>query len=709
MAGIGCHIMAIHMDRSTETFTHMGGEGVTWVGQAPFTNEKHMFVNVGDGTYMHSGTLAIRQAVAAKVNCTYKILYNDAVAMTGGQEVEGQLTVPQIAAQLKAEGVGRTAILSENPQDYALLSLPDGVEVHDREMLMNIQEELKETTGVTAIIFDQTCAAEKRRRRKRGLLEDPDHRLFINDAVCEGCGDCSDQSNCISVEPLETEFGRKRKINQSACNKDTTCVRGFCPSFVSVRGAEPKKSRAGVGDLDALNLPTLPEPTLPTLDPDYEDFNILVTGIGGTGVLTVGGILGMAAHIDGWASSILDMMGLAQKGGSVLSHVRLAKTNDKLRSPRIVTGRAHTLLACDGVVAASKDASDLLRADRTAAVINSNNSPISDFVRNKDIDFQSLAIEKQLDQITREDDRHKIPAHKIAGALMGDAIAANIFMLGYAWQKGLVPLTLKAIETAIELNGVAVKGNLRTFYWGRMAAHDMNAVLDVLKDRPKQEQVKLETVEEIIEHRARHLTAYQNKALADKYTALVARVAEAEKTTGKDGLSKAVALNYAKLLSYKDEYEVARLYSLPAFREKLEAQFEGKMKISLHMAPPVLPGKDVATGRPKKREFGAWIFPVLKLLSSFKGLRGTAFDLFGYSQERRTERQLIRDYEVTVTSLLDDLNAENYGLAVEIANIPNGIRGFGPVKESNIAAAKSAEAELLARWKGAESVAVAAE
>jgi indolepyruvate ferredoxin oxidoreductase len=709
MAGIGCHIMAIHMDRSTETFTHMGGEGVTWVGQAPFTNEKHMFVNMGDGTYMHSGTLAIRQAVAAKVNATYKILYNDAVAMTGGQEVEGALTVPQIAAQLKAEGVGRVAILSEHPENYALLNLPDTVEVHDRDMLMLIQEELKETEGVTAIIFDQTCAAEKRRRRKRGQLDDPDRRMFINDAVCEGCGDCSDQSNCISIEPLETEFGRKRKINQSSCNKDITCAKGFCPSFVTVRGAEPKKSKAGVGDLDEFNLPELPCPTVPTLDADYEDFNILVTGIGGTGVLTVGGILGMAAHLDGWASSILDMMGLAQKGGSVLSHVRLAKTNDKLRSPRIVTGRAHTLLACDSVVAASGDAADLLRNDRTAAVINSNNSPISDFVRNKDIDFQSLAIEKQLDEITRADARHKIPAHEIAGALMGDAIAANIFMLGYAWQQGLIPLTQNAIETAIELNGVAVQGNLRTFYWGRMAAHDMDAVLNVLKDRPKKGAVKLKTIEDIVAHRSAHLTAFQNASLAEKYRNLIARVAEAEKKLGGEELTRAVALNYAKLLSYKDEYEVARLYSQPEFREKLEAQFTGKMKLSLQMAPPLLSRLDPATGRPKKREFGGWSFTALKVLANLKGLRGTALDIFGYSAERKQERQLIKDYEDTVSSLLKNLTADNHGLAVEIANIPDGIRGFGPVKEENIVAAKTAEAELLARWKGTESRLVAAE
>jgi len=710
MAGIGCHIMAIHMDRNTETFTHMGAEGVTWVGQTPFTDEKHMFVNMGDGTYMHSGTLAIRQAVAAKVNATYKILYNDAVAMTGGQEVEGALTVPQIAAQLKAEGVSRVAIAAEFPENYALIRLPEGVKVYDRSMMMRLQEEMKDTEGVTAIIYDQTCAAEKRRRRKRGLLPDPDHRLFINDAVCEGCGDCSDQSNCISIEPLETEFGRKRQINQSSCNKDTTCAKGFCPSFVSVRGAQPKKSKAGVGELADYNLPALPEPTLPGFDNDYEDYNILVTGIGGTGVLTVGGILGMAAHLDGCASSILDMMGLAQKGGSVLSHVRLARTNDKLRSPRIVTGRTHALLACDTVVAASKDAADLLRSDRTAAVINSNQSPIADFVRNKDIDFQALAIERQLDTITREDARHKLPAHEIAAALMGDAIASNIFMLGYAWQVGLIPLTLQSIEGAITLNGVAVQSNCRSFYWGRMAAHDMDSVLQVLGNKGKGKKKLPTSLEEIVSHRMTHLSAYQNVALAEKYQALVKIAEKAEKAAGGDGnFAKSVARNYAKLLSYKDEYEVARLYSAPAFRSKLAAQFEGKMRLSLHLAPPLLPGMDATTKRPKKREFGTWIFTALKFMSKLKGLRGTAVDIFGHTAERKTERQLITDYEETVTSLMENLRGENLPIAIEIANLPDKIRGFGPVKEGNIAAANVAKAELMARFTSANSTLMAAE
>ncbi|TNE61340.1 MAG: indolepyruvate ferredoxin oxidoreductase family protein [Alphaproteobacteria bacterium] len=711
MAGIGCHIMAINMERHNETFTQMGGEGVPWIGQAPFTREKHMFANLGDGTYMHSGTLAIRQSVAANVNITYKILYNDAVAMTGGQEVEGNLTVPQICAQLKAEGVGRVAIASERPSDYAMIKLPDGVEVHDRSMMMKLQEEFREIEGVTAIIYDQTCAAEKRRRRKRGKMDDPDRRIFINDAVCEGCGDCSVQSNCVSVEPLETEFGRKRQINQSSCNKDYSCVKGFCPSFVSVRGAEPRKSKAGTGPLEGLNLPDLPEPVIPDFDAEFNDYNILVTGIGGTGVLTVGAILGMAAHLDGKESSILDMTGLAQKGGSVLSHVRIARDGDKLRSPRIVTGRTHALLACDSIVAASKDATNILRSDRTAAVINSHLTPVADFVRNKDIDFKQAAVQKQLDDVTRDDARFRIPAQEIASALMGDAIATNTFVLGYAWQKGLIPLSLASIVEAIELNKVAVQTNLRTFYWGRMAAHDLDAVLNILKGSTVDKPKLPETLDEIIDSRVKHLTNYQNAAYADRYKAMVARVraAEAGIKGGSEALTKAVALNYAKLLAYKDEYEVARLFSTPEFREKLKATFDGKMKLSVHMAPPILPGKDVATGRPRKREFGSWIFSLYRVMAKFKGLRGTAFDIFGYSAERRMERGLIGDYEGTLDVLLKGLSTEKLGLATEIASLPDMIRGFGPVKEDNVAAARKAKDGLMARFVGETPKAMAAE
>ncbi|WP_374763691.1 indolepyruvate ferredoxin oxidoreductase family protein [Yunchengibacter salinarum] len=705
MAGIGCHIMAINMERDNETFTQMGGEGVPWIGEAPFTSRKHMFANLGDGTYQHSGILAIRQTVAADVNITFKILYNDAVAMTGGQPVEGSLTVPHIAEQLVAEGVKRVVITSERPEDYALVSLPPGVEVKHRDYTMTVQEELKETEGTTAIIYDQTCAAEKRRRRKRGLMEDPDTRLFINDTVCEGCGDCSVQSNCVAVEPLETEFGRKRAINQSACNKDYSCLKGFCPSFVSVKGATPRKSKEGAGDLSALGLPDLPDPTVPDFDSDYEDYNILVTGIGGTGVLTVGAIMGMAAHLEGKASSILDMTGLAQKGGAVLSHVRIAADEDKLRSPRIVTGRTHTLLACDSIVAAGKDAANVMDSSRTAAVINSHLTPVADFVRNKDIDFQQASVQKQLDAMTREDARHRVPAQELASALMGDAIATNTFVLGYAWQKGLIPLKRESIEEAFRLNKVAADTNLRTFFWGRMAAHDMGAVEKVLQGSVMDTPKLPETLDDVVASRVRLLTDYQNAALARKYTDLVDRVKAAETgVAGEPGaLSMAVATYYAKLLAYKDEFEVARLYSRPEFREKLAARFEGDMKLSVHLAPPFLPGRDKATGRPKKREFGAWIFPVFRLLASLRGLRGTPFNLLGYSAERKMERRLIRDYEETVEALLDGLTRDNLALAVEIASLPDSVRGFGPIKEENVRLFDASKATLMERWHKGET------
>ncbi|MBL4639012.1 MAG: indolepyruvate ferredoxin oxidoreductase family protein, partial [Kordiimonadaceae bacterium] len=709
-AGIGCHIMAMNMDRNTETFTHMGGEGVPWVGQASFTKQKHTFVNLGDGTYMHSGSLAIRQSVIAKVNVTYKILYNDAVAMTGGQAVEGNLTVPQICAQLKAEGVGRVAIASEFPETYKSIKLPDGVEVHHRDMMMPLQEEMREIEGATAIIYDQTCAAEKRRKRKRGLMEDPDHRVFINDEVCEGCGDCSVQSNCVSVEPLETALGRKRTINQSSCNKDISCVKGFCPAFVSVRGAQPRKSKAGMGDLAGFDLPELPMPTVPDFNSEFGDCNILVTGIGGTGVLTIGGLLGMAAHLDGKASSVMDMMGLAQKGGAVMSHVRLADTSDKLRSPRIVTGRTDVLLACDSIVAAGKDAGDLLRADRTASVINSHLSPIADFVRNKDIDFKQVAVQKQLDDMTNEDSRFRVPAQEIAAALMGDSIATNVFVLGYAWQKGLIPISLKAIEESIHLNKVAIETNLRTLYWGRMAAHDMGAIKRVLKGSFVDRAPIPVSLDGILEHRSKHLTAYQNTGLADKYTSFVSMVASAEKAAcGGDKFAITVAKNYSKLLSYKDEYEIARLYSSDTFKKKLTAQFDGKMKVSLHMAPPILPGIDPATGRPRKREFGAWILSVFPVMASFKGLRGTAFDIFGYSKERQMERGLITEYEELITDLLKDLRTDNIDLADELARLPETVRGFGPVKIANVKATAKTKKVLLARWDEQKTPAVAAE
>ncbi len=700
LAGIGCHIMAINMERDNETFTHMGAEGVNWVGQAPFTTEKHVFANLGDGTYAHSGSLAIRQSVAANVNITYKILYNDAVAMTGGQTAEGAFTVPQMAAQLKAEGVNQIVVLTERLEEYGSVIMPEGVRVLDRSYLMNIQKELREVEGVTSIIYDQTCAAEKRRRRKRGKAVDPDKRVFINDAVCEGCGDCSVQSNCVSIEPLETDLGRKRTINQSSCNKDFSCLKGFCPSFVTVRGGKPRKSKAGTGDLTPFNLPKIPEPKLAEFDPKFGDYNILITGIGGTGVLTVGAVLGMAAHIEGIACSTLDNTGMAQKGGSVLSHLRLGKNRDKVRSPRIVTGRAHVLMACDSIVAASLDATNLLRHDRTAAVINSHLSPIADFVRNRDINFRQAAVQKQLDAVTREDMRYRIPAQELASALMGDAIATNTFLLGYTWQKGLIPLKLESIIAAIELNGVAIETNLRTLYWGRLAAHNIDALESVLKGTILDKPEIPTDLDDIIAHRSNLLTQYQNTALADKYKKRIERVRATESKLGFDTLeiTHAVAHYYSNVLAYKDEYEVARLYSTKEFREKLKAQFEGDLKISINMAPPILPGEDRATGRPKKREFGAWVFPLLTIMSKMKFLRGTIFDIFGYHAERQIERKLIHDYEATLDAMLEGMTKDNHDHALKLAKLADGVRGFGPVKIEYLIKAKAQKRELFKSW-----------
>ncbi|WND02074.1 indolepyruvate ferredoxin oxidoreductase family protein [Temperatibacter marinus] len=700
LAGIGCHIMATNMDRNNEDFTHMGGEGVTFVGQMPFSKEKHIFANLGDGTYTHSGVLAIRQAVAASINITYKILFNDAVAMTGGQVAEGQFTPVDIANQMVAEKVKKTVILSERVEEYALVQMPSGVEVKDRNELMNVQNEFKAIEGTTVIIYDQTCAAEKRRRRKRGKLVDPNKRVFINDAVCEGCGDCSVQSNCVSIEPLETDLGRKRKINQSSCNKDFSCVKGFCPSFVTIKGGSPRKSKAGMGDLSQFNLPELPEPSLAKFDGEFGDYNILLTGIGGTGVLTISAVLGMAAHIEGIASSTLDNTGLAQKGGSVLSHLRLAEKSDLLRSPRIVTGRANLLMACDSIVAASSEAMDIQRSDRTAAVINTHLTPTAAFVRSRDIDFKEASVQKQLDASTKEDARYRIPATELAAALMGDSIANNTFVMGYTWQQGLIPISREAIEEAIRLNGVAVDFNLRAFYWGRMAAHDIDSIKKVLQGSTMDKRKPLTDLDDIIEHRKEHLTGYQNQALAEKYAAMVQKVRHKETELGFEELSvtKAVATQYAKILAYKDEYEVARLYSAPEFREKLKATFDGDLKLSLNLAPPLLSKVDPRTGRPAKREFGSWIFPVLSVLSKFKGLRGSAFDIFGYHSERKMERSLIHDYEGTLEALISGMSTDNHDIAFEIANLPEGIRGFGPVKEEYLAKAKARKKELFENW-----------
>ncbi len=687
-AGIGCHFMSLWMDRNTETFTHMGGEGVPWVGIAPFTKENHIFANLGDGTYFHSGSLAIRQAVASKANITYKILYNDAVAMTGGQKHDGDLSPQQITFQLHSEGIREIYLVSENPDAYPASTIAPGTKLAHRDELDAVMKTLREVPGCSAIVFVQTCAAEKRRRRKRGLMEDPQRRVMINSAVCEGCGDCSVQSNCISVEPLETELGRKRTINQSSCNKDYSCVKGFCPSFVTVDGGKLRK-RAPV---DMGNLGDIPEPAhRVVLDKTY---NIAIGGVGGTGVLTVGALLGMAAHIEGKASMILDMSGLAQKGGAVLSHVRLSQNTDDVRCSRIVSGTADLLIAADEVVAIAKETITLCEAGRTAGVINTHLIPIADFIHQRDFNFQRRKVNSVLEASLRKDSVFFDFTHAAEG-LLGDAIATNLMMLGYAYQQGLLPVSSEAILRAIELNAVSVKMNTLAFQLGRLASIDPARLAAMMKDEEVAPKTLAEmSLDEVIAHRTKLLTDYQNAALAARYTGLVSRVRKAAQDGGYgDALPRAVAINYAKLLAYKDEYEVARLYTDGKFAQRIAEQFEGEFKVSYHLAPPMLPGTD-ASGRPRKRQFGAWMMPVFRLLAKMRSLRGTALDVFGYSAERKMERSLIEAYERDAASALTVLSPLTHDIAVDLLSLPDQIRGFGPVKEKSVADAKVRHAKL---------------
>jgi indolepyruvate ferredoxin oxidoreductase len=692
-AGIGCHFMALWMDRSTETFTHMGGEGVPWVGVAPFTKEEHVFANLGDGTYFHSGSLAIRQAIASGANITYKILYNDATAMTGGQHVDGELSPQQITYQLHAEGIREIYLVSENPHLYPASDIAPGVKTAHRDELDAVMKACRQQKGTSAIVFVQTCAAEKRRRRKRGTMEDPQRRVMINAAVCEGCGDCSVQSNCISVEPLETELGRKRTINQSTCNKDYSCVKGFCPSFVTVDGGKPRRrAPADLGDIG-----DLPEPTsLPKLDRPY---NIAVGGVGGTGVLTIGALLGMAAHIEGKASMILDMSGLAQKGGAVLSHVRLSEHTADVTCSRIVTGTADLVLAADEVVAASKDTISLCESSRTAGIINSHVIPTADFILNRDFNFQSRKVNSVLETALRKDSSF-FDFTKPAEMLLGDSIATNIMMMGYAYQRGLLPLSAEAIEQAIEVNGVSIKMNKQAFRLGRLAAADPARLAAMMKGQdaiaaPK--TLDAMSLDEIIAHRAALLKDYQDEKLAERYRKLVGQVRDAALNGGYgEALPRAVAINYAKLLAYKDEYEVARLYTDGRFEQQLKDQFEGDIKISFNLAPPILSRGVDALGRPKKRAFGAWLMPVFRTMASLRFLRGTALDIFGYSGDRKLERELIAAYERDVTAALGALSPLTIDTAVELLSLPDRIRGYGPVKEKAAKDAAARHTQLVA-------------
>ncbi|WP_312160428.1 indolepyruvate ferredoxin oxidoreductase family protein [Phenylobacterium sp.] len=692
--GIGCHVMALSEPKlKTSTFSQMGGEGAQWIGAEPFAEAGHIFQNLGDGTYQHSGLLAVRAAVAADANMTFKILYNDAVAMTGGQPAEGRIDPKRITRQLAAEGVSRIALVSEQPDRWrGAEGLATGITFHGREALDAVQRELREIPGVTAIVYEQTCASEKRRRRKRGAFPDPDRRLFINPRVCEGCGDCQIQSNCIAVEPLETAFGVKRRINQSACNKDFSCVKGFCPSFVEIEGATPPRpDEQALAKAAAALFDALPQPRLAALD---RDFNVFVAGVGGTGVLTLGALLGTAAHVEGLAATTLDFTGLAQKNGAVTSQVRIAADPGVLHAVRIGEGALDLMLAADIVVGSSADAQMRLDSKRTLVVLNEDAAPTADAVADRDARLPLAAMRRAIGRKARRIAAWRTTSY--AEAIFGEAATANTLLLGYAWQLGALPLSEAAILRAIEINGVAVDANKKAFRWGRAVAHDEVGVAQILGMRTA--PIHAETVAELVGRLAGELTAYQDRAYAARFEALVDKVRQAEGSRG-EALARVVATQAYRLMAYKDEYEVARLYADPEFRGALGRDLQGSKKISLWLSPPFMSRPDAATGRPRKRRFGPWILPVMGWLARGKALRGTMLDPFGRTEERRAERQLVSDYFADIDRICASLTDTAFTSALALAEWPAQARGYGPVKAAGMARAAEARARLWAAYE----------
>ncbi len=687
-SGIGCHYMAQWMDRETLGYTHMGAEGANWIGEAPFSNREHVFQNLGDGTYNHSGILAIRAAVGSGVNMTYKILYNDAVAMTGGQAHDGEVDSGRIARELLGIGCSRVvAVVDEKEMEW--VDFPPEVAVFPRADLIKVQEELREVKGVSALIYVQTCAAEKRRRRKRGKFPTPPERVFINPSVCEGCGDCGVQSNCVAILPKETPLGRKREIDQSACNRDFSCLKGFCPSFVTVEGAEPKKKAAA-----EFHIPGMLEPQLPELDGPY---NVLVTGVGGTGVVTVGALISMAAHIEGKGAAEMQMAGLAQKGGAVAIHCRIAPTPEDISAVRISVGEADAVIGGDLVVTAGQKALALMKRGRTGMVCNAHEIITGEFTRDTEFKLPTDTLRLSVERKLGEDRVKMIEANALAEEMLGDSIYSNVLLLGAAWQAGLVPLSRAAILKAIELNGAGVEGNQTAFEIGRWSVADPETLAQYLT--PPAEVI--ETLPAKIARREAHLTGYQNARLARRYRALVDKAAEKERLIGIEGVSEAVAEGYFKVLAYKDEYEVARLH-IETLESALDEAFDNVGKISFHMAPPLM-GKKDAKGNPLKSKFGPWMFRALKVLARLKGLRGTPLDIFGYSAERRGERQAIKTYQAVVEELIAGLTPEKAGLAAEIARLPLRVRGFGHVKAANAEAVGREQEALLAQFRAPEA------
>ncbi|QCI67600.1 indolepyruvate ferredoxin oxidoreductase family protein [Phreatobacter stygius] len=691
LAGIGCHFMASWMDRETTSLIQMGGEGVNWVASSRFTGKGHVFQNLGEGTYYHSGSMAIRQAIAAGANITYKILYNDAVAMTGGQPVDGPISVPAIAHGVRAEGIARIALVADDPTKFRAVDLPAGVTLHHRRDLDPVQRDLRDVPGVSVLIYDQACATETRRRRKRGEVVDPPRFAVINDLVCEGCGDCSVESNCLSVEPKETPFGRKRQINLSTCNKDFSCLNGFCPSFVTVEGAR-RASKTGTGIDAVAEARSLVRPEPVTLERPYD---LLVTGVGGTGVITVGALIAMAGHLEGKGASVLDFTGFAQKFGPVLSFIRLAETPGAINQVRIDQGAADALIGCDMVVSSSPKASGCYRHG-TRAVINTAEMPTGDVVRRRDADLSAALRLGAIDQRLGAENVARLDANKAAETLMGDSVYANMIMLGFAFQQGLVPVSLEALTRAIDLNAVAVERNHQAFAWGRLASGRPEHVARALGGEPP----PAETLDQMIARRVAFLVDYQDQAYAERYRARVDAMRRAEAPLGSELLTEAVARSLFKLMAYKDEYEVARLHMATGFREKLRRDFDGDFKINYHLAPPLLPLGHDARGRPRKHQFGQWIEYPLRALARLKSLRGTRFDPFGYLAERRMERALVAWYEAIIDRLADGLSRQTLDQAVAIAKQPMEIRGYGPVKDEAVARVRAEVAARLAALAG---------
>ncbi|MDO9360371.1 MAG: indolepyruvate ferredoxin oxidoreductase family protein, partial [Polaromonas sp.] len=702
MAGIGCHFMTLWMDRSTSGFTQMGGEGVPWVGQQPFTTDQHIFANLGDGTYFHSGSLAVRQSVAAGVNITYKILYNDAVAMTGGQQVgerpEGH-SVVQIAQSMRAEGVAKIVVVTDEPEKYDGVALVEGVAVHHRDELDAIQRQFREIKGTTVIIYDQTCATEKRRRRKRGSLVDPARRVVINELVCEGCGDCSVQSNCLSVEPLETEFGRKRQINQSTCNKDMSCLKGFCPSFVTVEGGQLRKKSKDKA-ASPFTMGELPEPQIPSpRGVNGNVWGIVVAGVGGTGVITIGQLLGMAGHIEGKGIVTQDAGGLAQKGGATWSHVLIGATQDDIRTTRVGMAGADLIIGCDPIVTAGKETVLRMREGRTHVALNAHSTPTAAFVHNANWQNPADACAAEIVKAVGPAGVGAFNADTAATKLMGDSIYTNPMMLGYAWQKGWIPLEYASLMRAIELNAVAVDNNKTAFEWGRRAAFDLPGVEKLFASAqviampaPRQ------GLADLVARRVAFLTDYQNAAYAQRYEDLVNRVQQAESALGKTQLSQNVARYLFKLMAYKDEYEVARLHTDRSFHDKVGAMFEGDFRLNYHLAPPMI-AKTNDKGELQKQKFGPWMLTAFRVLARLKGLRGTALDPFGRTEERRMERALVDQYRADIEEIIRTLDTANHAAAVEVAQIPELIKGYGHVKARNVAVARTRWTEAMAAFR----------